>query len=445
MVETLKVAVVGAGPAGMYVADALVFQQDFPVRVDVFDRLPTPFGLLRYGVAPDHLKMKALASALQRTLDDERVRFLGNVEVGRDITVEELRTHYSAVVYTFGASTDRRLDIPGEDLPGSASATEFVNWYSGHPDVPCDRFDLRARTAVVVGVGNVAVDVARILVKDVDELASTDLPTDVVKVLRDSAIADVHLLGRRGPLQAKFTHKELRELGELTGVDVLVDPNDLALSDEEVDLLEAEPALQRNLDTLREWSAREPSGAARRLHLHFYTRPVELVGPEAVTGVVIERTALDSHGRAVPTGQSTLLPAQLVLRSVGYRGVALVGVPLDEGTGTVPHELGRVVRNGAVSPGEYVAGWVGRGPVGVLGTNRADAEVVVERLLADAPELKEAPDVDVREVLTARGIDVVGCDGWNQIDSAEIARGRDEGRRRSKLATWGELLSAARI
>jgi ferredoxin--NADP+ reductase len=436
----------------MYVADALLFQQDVPVLVDVFDRLPTPFGLLRYGVAPDHLKMKSLARALQRTLDDERVRFFGNVTIGSDVTVEELRAGYSAVVYTFGAASDRRLGLVGEDLPGSRSATEFVMWYSGHPDVPADRFDLSAvSSVVVVGVGNVAVDVARVLAKQVDALRSTDIPDAVLEVLAHSAVTDVHVLGRRGPVHAKFTSKELAELGELAGVDVVVDPVSLELTDEEEAVLAVEPALARNLRVLREWAQRERSDAPRRLHLHFWTRPVALVGGDAdggaLSAVRVESTELDEEGQCVPVGSATELPAQLLLRSVGYRGRPVEGVPFDERSGTIPHTGGRVHRDGAVSPGEFVAGWIGRGPVGVLGTNRADAEAVVAQVLEDAPGLLARPltGPDPVALLRERGVVLVDTAAWGAIDAAEVALGREQAKARTKIATWSGLLEAAGV
>ncbi len=447
--SALRVAVVGAGPAGMYVADALVLPREgsaVPVQVDVYDRLPTPFGLLRYGVAPDHPKMKMLTRALQRTLDDPRVRFLGGVQVGTDVTVDELRAGYHAVAYSFGASTDRRLGVPGEDLPGSRSATSFVTWYSGHPDAPADDVDLSGvRTAVVVGVGNVAVDVARVLSRPVADLRVTDVPEPVLDRLAASAVADVHVLGRRGPVQAKFTVKELRELGELEGVDVVVDPADLVLSAADEAELAEHPAVGRNLELLREWSQRPLTGAPRRLHLHFWSRPAALEGDGRVERVLVERTRLDGDGRLVAAGAPSPLPAELVLRSVGYRGTGLDGVPLDPATCTVPARDGRVLRDGAVSPGEYVAGWIGRGPVGVLGTNRSDAEGVVEGLLADAPALLARPlGPDPVALLAQRGVTPVDAEGWGRIDAGEVARGQALGRARTKIATWDDLLATAR-
>ena len=447
MTQELRVAVVGAGPAGMYVADALTYQKQLPARVDVFDRMPTPFGLLRYGVAPDHLKMKSLARSLQRTLNDERVRFFGNVNVGSDVTVDELRSAYHAVVYSFGASSDRQLDIPGEDLAGSTSATDFVSWYSGHPDVPEDRYQLEGvSSAVVVGVGNVAVDVSRVLVKSVDELRQTDIPEPVLARLAHSGVTDVHVLGRRGPVHARFTSKELKELGELDGVDVLMDPAQLELSSEDQEELAAEPAQQRNLDIMAEWAERGATGAPRRLHLHFWSRPVEVLGAEGrMTAVRIEPTRLQD-GRVVADAPRYDLPAQLMLRSVGYRGVELPGVPLHDDTYTVPHVDGRVHRNEEVSVGEYVAGWIGRGPVGVLGTNRSDAESVVDRLLEDVPVLlQQELSGSVEALLAERGVNCVDCDGWLAIDAAEVARGSALGRPRTKIATWDQLLAAAEI
>lgn len=430
----------------MYVADALLFQRDQPVHVDLYDRLPTPFGLLRYGVAPDHLKMKSLARPLQRVLDDPRVRFFGNVEVGRDITVDELRSSYHAVVYTFGASTDRRMDIPGEELPGSWSATDLVSWYSGHPDALEDRFDLSAvSTAVVVGVGNVAVDVSRILTKSVDALAATDMPQPVIDRLSASAITDVHVLGRRGPVHARFTAKELRELGELEGVDIVVDPAQLELGVQDLADLTSMPALAKNLAILTEWSERPLTGAPCRLHLRFWSRPLSISGSTCVESVQIEPTTI-LDGRVVGHGPAVDLPAQLVLRSVGYRGIPIPGVPFDADSGTIPHDQGRVLRDGRLSPAEYVAGWVGRGPVGILGTNRSDAEGVVERLLEDAGELLSTDPVGpaAEALLGARGVELVDVQRWSAIDSAEVALGQTRGRPRTKLHTWSGLLDASR-
>lgn len=433
----LRIAVVGGGPAGIYAAEALTRhadqEPDLDLAVDVYDRLPTPFGLLRYGVAPDHEKMKASSRALQKTLDHQAVRFFGNVEIGRDLTVEELREHYSAVIYAFGAAAERRLGVPGEDLPGSVSARRFVEWYSGHPDTTVDHFTATARSAVVVGAGNVSLDVARILLKSREQLAATDIPTPVLDVLERSPLAELHMLVRRGPAQVKFTSKELKELGEIEGVDVVVDPADLELSADDEAAVASDKAMVRNVAILREWATRNRTGAPRVLQLHFWTRPTEILGSTTVDAVAVQRTG----------AEAALLPAELVLSAVGYFGVALDGVPLDEVDGTIPTVDGRVLRDGAVSPGEYAVGWIRRGATGVLGTNRHDAASTVESLVADLAGLPVADGADPLDLLVARGATVVQRDGWAAIDRAELALGESEGRTRAKLATWDDLLKAA--
>lgn len=437
--EQLRVAVVGSGPAGVYAAGALTHGHDAAddVRVDVLDRLPAPYGLVRYGVAPDHIKMKSVERALALVLDRPGVRFLGNVELGRDLTVEELRRHYHAVVYATGSSADRHLGVPGEDLPGSFSATEFVAWYNGHPDAQIDAFTLDAEAVAVVGAGNVALDVARVLLREVDELAATDVPDHVVEVLRRRAVRDVHVLVRRGPVQTKFTTKELGELGELAGVAVRVDPESVA------DLEGSDTVSARNLAIFQDWASRQhPGGDVRTLHVHFLTRPVALTGDSQVEGIRIERTELDADGGARGTGEEQDLPVQMVLRSVGYLGQPLPDVPFDESSGIVPSEEGRVLREGALSTGEYVTGWLRRGPTGIIGTNRHDANEVMARLLGDelpAP----AEERDLVELLTERGVDVVAWEGWQRIDAAERALGEQTGRVRAKLGSWDDLLAAA--
>ena len=438
----LKVAIVGAGPAGLYVADALTFQDRYPVEVDVLDRLPTPFGLLRYGVAPDHLKMKSLARTLQRTLDNPSVRFLGGVSVGSDISVSELRARYHAVVYAFGAATDRKLQVPGEDLAGSRSATQFVNWYSGHPDVSGEAFELDSPAAGVVGLGNVAVDVARMLLKDPSELAKTDIPMAVLHRLQTSKVRDVHILGRRGPEHANWTTKELRELTSLEGVDVLVSSDEVARAVYH----EQDPHQARNLEVLAEVASRPVRGEPKRLHVHFWSRPSQLLGEGSLQSVLVERTRADETGSIVARGDSYELRIGLLLRSVGYRGSPITGVPFDEDRGVIPSLEGRVIRSGCISPGEYVVGWIGRGPVGVLGTNRSDAEDLVALMDRDADSLRQSRTVDeppLRECLIDRDVSVVDGAGWARIDAAEIAAGTATGRPRAKLSSYAALYAAA--
>jgi ferredoxin/flavodoxin---NADP+ reductase len=444
--QTLRVAVIGSGPAGIYAAQALAAAEGVGA-VDVLDRLPAPYGLVRYGVAPDHLKIKSTIRALQGVLEDPVVRFLGNVELGRDVSVAELHECYDAVIIAAGAAVDRRLGVPGEDLPGSFSATEFVSWYSGHPDAAVDRFALEATSVVVVGVGNVAVDVARLLAKTADELRGTDLPDHVLDVLSASSVTDIHMLGRRGPAQATFTSKELAELGDLANADVIVDPAELVLDEASQEAMASSPAVRRNVATLQQWAERQPEGRPRRLHLRFLTRPTALLGATCVEGVQVERTALDGTGRVSGTGELSEIPAQLVLRSVGYRGVALPGLPFDEGSGTLPHDAGRVLVDGGPLPRTYVAGWIKRGPSGVIGTNKKDAAETVASLLTDAPTLPRAPQRDpdaLPDLLRSRGVDVVEWDGWQRIDAAELERGRDTGRDRVKIHERGLMLRLSR-
>ena len=444
----LRVAVVGSGPSGCYTAQTLV-QLDPEVRVDVLDRLPCPYGLVRYGVAPDHEKIKSLQGSLRTVLEHDRVRFLGGVRVGGPggLSVERLRTLYHAVVYCVGAAADRHLGIPGEELPGSWSATEFVSWYSAHPDATDAGFVRGVRSAVVIGVGNVAVDVTRMLVRGAGELRPTDMPQAALDTLAASGIAEVHMVGRRGPSQARFTTKELRELGGLTDTEVTVDPEALALDPGYTDS-SALPAVQRRtVEALRCWAAEPPRQAARRIRLRFFLRPVELLadGGGRVGAVRFERTAPDGRGGVTGTGRYEDVPAQLVLRSVGYRGVPLEGLPFDAASGTVPHREGRVLRDGVISPGEYVAGWIKRGPTGVIGTNRPCAKETATSLLADAPVLvrQEVPE-DPLAALRAEGVEPVPWAGWQAIEHAEAELGARLGRSVVKLADWDALLGAAR-
>ncbi|MCW2544741.1 MAG: hypothetical protein JWM40_2293 [Frankiales bacterium] len=422
----LRVAVVGAGPAGLYTADALTFDAEPAVEVDLLERLPVPFGLLRYGVAPDHLNIKAAGDTLQGVLERDPVQLYCHVGIGSDVTVSELRERYDAVVYAIGASQDRRLGIPGEELPGSSSATQFVNWYNGHPE-QAGLDGLPATSVAVIGIGNVALDVARLLLKDPEQLLHTDIPQPVIEVLRASAVTDVHIIGRRGAEHAKFTPKELKELGELTGVDVVVDPLEIPAEDPEG----AKPPTKRNLAVLREWAARERTDARRRLHVHFGATPLAVLGEERVTGLRLS------------TGE---LPCQLVLRSVGYRSLPLPNVPFDDETGTIPSRSSRVVRDGEAAPGEYVVGWVRRGATGILGTNRSDAMDAVASLHEDLPALlarrTRAPE-GIEGLLEERGLQHVDLQRWAAIVEREHAHGADHGRSRVKIADLAGLLDAA--
>jgi ferredoxin/flavodoxin---NADP+ reductase len=431
----LRVAIVGAGPAGFYAAAALLKTGD--VEVELFDRLPTPFGLVRAGVAPDHPEIKSVVRVYDKTAALPGFRFHGNVEVGRDISHGELLKHHHAVIYAHGAPGDRRLGIPGEDLPGSHAATEFVAWYNGHPDACDARFDLSGPRAVVVGNGNVALDVARMLVLTRDELAATDVADHALEALAASEIEEIVVLGRRGPGQAAFTNPELRELGELRDADVIVDAGAVA------DVAQPEHATaRRNVEILRDYAHGEPAGKRRRIVLRFLASPVEIVGERRVEGVRVVHNELDETLRAHPTDRSEVIEAGLVLRSIGYRGSPIDGVPFDERAATVANEGGRV------SPGVYAAGWVKRGPSGVIGTNKKCANETVRALLDDAAQGRlPAPSAGagaLAELLRDRVPDRVGYGGWQRIDMRERDRGAAQDRPRVKLVRRKELIAAAR-
>ncbi|MGW9634172.1 FAD-dependent oxidoreductase [Nocardiopsis alba] len=441
----LRVAVIGSGPAGVYTADALTRQRRVPVRIDVLDRLYTPYGLVRHGVAPDHTKIKGVARALRRILEHPDVDFVGGVEFGTDLTRADLARSHHAVVYATGASVDRRMGVPGEDLAGSVAATDFVNWYCGHPDSGVERFVLDAEEVAVVGAGNVALDVARILVKTADELRHTDIPQPVLDVLARSRVRTVHVLARRGPLQAKFTAPELRDLLELPGVDVVVRPEQVDIDPARVGTGDpatrsVSRAARTNLKLLRECAERTPEGRPRRVEFHFWSRPEEVLGEDRVSGLRVERTRLDDQGRLEGTGEHTVLDVGMVLRSVGYAGVPLSGVPFDENGRTVPQRDGRVLdEHGDAVPGDYVAGWIKRGATGVIGTNKSDAAGTVRSLLSDADALRSAlPEpVELTEVLADRGLTVGDYEGWLRIDEAEgrLAAELERGER-VKLGGW---------
>ena len=434
-----RVAVVGSGPAGFYAAAALL-ASDLGVEVDMIERLPTPWGLVRLGVAPDHPNIKAVSRAFEKTAAQPGFRFFGNVEVGRDVTHEELAERYDAVVYSVGARADRQLGIAGEELPGSWAATEFVAWYNGHPDYQELEFDLSHERAVVIGNGNVALDVARMLALTPDELAPTDTTDAAIAAINESGIREILVVGRRGPVQAAWTPVEVGELGELAGADILVDPADLELDEASAAELEAAPpTVKRNVEHLRDYASREPAGKPRAIRLRFLSSPTAILGDGRVEAIELVRNEL-VDGRAVATGELETIPCGIVFRSVGYRGVGLPGVPFDEGSGTIPNDGGRV------EPGLYAAGWIKRGPSGVIGTNKKDATETVGLLLEDARagRLRRAGEATLEALLEERGVGAVLYAGWEAIDRAEQSAGEPHGRPRIKLCTWDALLDAAR-
>ena len=449
----LRVAVVGSGPAAFYAAGALL-AADPPAEVDMIERLPTPWGLVRLGVAPDHPNIKAVSRAFEKIALRPGFRFFGNVEVGRDVTHDELARLYDAVVYSVGAQTDRRLGIPGEDLSGAWAATELVAWYNGHPDFQELEFDLSGRRAVVVGNGNVALDVARMLALTRRELEETDTTDPAIEAIASSGIEEILVLGRRGPVQAAWTPPELQEMGELEGADIVVDPAELELDPaSEAELMAATPIVRRNVEVLREFAAREPQGRPRRIVLRFRVSPTALLGEEHVEAVELVRNRLVPDGkgsvRAEATDERETVPADIVFRSVGYHGVPLMGLPFDERRGTLPNDGGRVLDDSSAPlPGVYCAGWIKRGPTGVIGTNKKDATETVELLLQDAaagrlPRREDAAG-SLEDVLVERDVEPVLYPGWQAIDLAERDAGEPLGRPRVKLRTWDELLVAAR-
>ena len=431
----LKVAIVGSGPAAFYAAGHLLASEDPPAEVDMIERLPTPWGLVRLGVAPDHPQLKTVSRAFEKIAARPGFRFLGNVEVGRDVAQDELAGIYDAVVYAVGSQTDRQLGIPGEDLPGSWPATELVAWYNGHPDFQELEFDLSGERAVVIGNGNVALDVARMLALTPEELASTDTTDAAIEAIVGSGLREILVLGRRGPVQASWTSAELQELGELAGADVLVDPAELELEPASAEELEhGSNIVRRNVEILREFSEREPAGKPRSVRLRFRASPVAIHGAQRVEAVEIVRNRLEADGRgsvrAVPTEEREVVPCGIVFRSVGYRGTGIPGTPFDERSGTIPNDGGRVLdASGAPVPGLYCAGWIKRGPTGVIGTNKKDATETVDHLLEDARSgrLAARGGGTLDELLARRGVEVVSYTGWQSIDAVEKARGEPQG------------------
>lgn len=445
----LRIAIVGAGPAGFFAAAALLAQTGTAVTVDLFDALPAPFGLVRFGVAPDHAKIKSVTKAFEKTAADPRFRFLGNVTLGKDVTREELLHCYDRVLYTVGAQSDRKLGVEGEELAGSFSATEFVAWYNGHPDFADRKFDLSCSAVVIVGVGNVAMDVARILAKTPDELASTDIAAHALDALRKSRIRDIYILARRGPAQAKFTNPEVKEFGELESAVPQVIAKELDLDEVSQAQADADKTTGRNIEILRSFIGREANDGQRRVHFRFCVSPTALLGTDGrLTAVRMEQNALTPNGSgdvsARGTGLFSELEAGLLFRSVGYKGTPLDGLPFDARNGVIPNEQGRIMQGVGDQPAsgrEYVAGWIKRGPSGVIGTNKPCAVESAEAMLADAAAATTAATGNIDTLLSERGVRVVTFEDWKRLDAAEIADGAAVGRPRVKLATREAMLA----
>jgi ferredoxin/flavodoxin---NADP+ reductase len=442
-----RVAVVGAGPSGLYAAAALLASGS-GVSVDVLDRLPAPYGLVRYGVAPDHVKMKSVIRVLQQPFEPAEVRFLGNVRVGvGGVPLDVLRQHYHAIVHATGSAVDRALGVPGEDLPGSLGSGAFVSWYCGHPDFTKLDPPLDHPGVAVVGAGNVALDVARVLARTADEMAATDVPDPVLDGLRRSGVRDIHVLVRRAPQHVRFTPAELRQIGELANADVIVHDDGLLAAGIHDD--DGDKRHRHNLEILARWAAAGTAGTGRprRVHLSFLRSPVRLLGEGRVTGIVVRRNELTPDGRIVGTGEEETLDVGLVVRAIGYTGEAVPGLPFDERNGIVPNEAGRVVQDGVPVPGAYVTGWIKRGPTGVIGTNKHDAIETVAAVLADLPSLPPPPfpdPADLRRALAAHGVEPVDWTAWLRLDAEEVRLGEGRGAERVKVAELAAMLEACR-
>lgn len=459
MTRPLRVAIVGAGPAGIYAADLLTkAERDFEVSIDLFERLPAPFGLVRYGVAPDHPRIKGITGALVKILDRGDIRLFSNVTYGQDITLEDLHRFYDAVIFSTGCFIDANLRIPGVELPRSYGAAEFVNWYDSHPDVS-QEWPLEERSVAVIGNGNVALDVARMLSKQADDLLSTEIPDHVYRGLKKSQVTDVHVFGRRGPAQAKFTPLEIRELGQVKDVDIVVYPEDFEFDAGSMEAIQASNQVKQVAKTLTDFTLREPTGAARRLHLHFLHAPTAVLGDaeSGVTGLRTERQQLDGTGGVTGTGEFTDWDVTAVYRAVGYFGSPLPELPFDARKGVITNVEGRVVdgdsQAGAgaspVIPGVYATGWIKRGPVGLIGHTKGDALETITHLIEDyhagvLPHPAEADEDAIVEFLEQRGVEFIDWEGYHRLESFERASGEPHGRERIKVATRQGMLQAAR-
>ncbi|MCC6801582.1 MAG: FAD-dependent oxidoreductase [Anaerolineae bacterium] len=451
----LRVAIIGSGPSAFYAAEYLLKQPDLTVQLDMFDRLPTPYGLVRGGVAPDHPKIKTVTRVYERTAQTPGFRFFGHVAFGKDLSHDDLIAHYHAIIYAVGAQSDRHMGIPGEDLPGSDPATEFVGWYNGHPDYRNLSFDLTQTSVAVVGNGNVAMDVARILASTYDELARTDIADYALEALKNSRVRDIYMLGRRGPAQAAFTNPELKEFGELQDAECIVRPEDIELDSlsQTYILSGSDRNAERNVQTLQRYSMNGNPGKSRRIHMRFLVSPTKILGDKAVEAIEIVHNELyraeDGSLRPRPTDKTETLPVGLVFRSIGYKGLPLPGVPFDQRRGVIPNAQGRIVDpdQNRTLYGEYAVGWIKRGPSGIIGTNKPDAQESVDQLLADFSAGKLlSPSSPLPESLEAllreRGVDFITFDDWLKLDAIEQERGAAQNRPRVKFTTVESMLDA---
>ena len=441
----LRVAVIGAGPAGIYASDLLAKQG---VNIDLFEQMPAPFGLIRYGVAPDHPRIKGIIASLHRVLDTPTIRLLGNIHIGEDITIAQLHEYYDAVLLATGAVADRDLDIPGENLNGSYGAADFVGFYDGNPRFH-RTWNLTATHVAIIGVGNVALDISRILAKTANELHTTEIPDNVYQTLKTNQATHIHIFGRRGPAQAKFTPLELKELDHSPSINVVVDPEDIDYDEASIAARRASKSQDLVCQTLEQYAMREPKDAPHTLHIHLFENPVEILGEDGnVVGLRTERMELDGTGHVQGTGKFTEWPVQAVYRAVGYRSEAITAVPFDHGTAVIPNDGGHVVDPaGEIVPGVYVTGWIKRGPVGLIGNTKSDAKETTDMLIADALAGRLTPRTatgDITEYLEAQGIPYTTWDGWHKLDAHERSLGSAEGRERKKVVEWDEMVTHSR-
>ena len=443
----LRVAVIGSGPAGIYASD-LLMKSGRTVEIDLFEQMPAPFGLIRYGVAPDHPRIKGIVNSLHAVMEKPNIRFLGNIEVGTTITVEKLHEYYDAIVFATGAVADRDLGIPGENLNGSYGAADFVGFYDGNPRFH-RTWNLTATHIAIIGVGNVALDISRILAKTANELHTTEIPDNVYQTLKTNQATHIHIFGRRGPAQAKFTPLELKELDHSPSINVVVDPEDIDYDEASIAARRASKSQDLVCQTLEQYAMREPKDAPHTLHIHLFENPVEILGEDGnVVGLRTERMELDGTGHVQGTGKFTEWPVQAVYRAVGYRSEAITAVPFDHGTAVIPNDGGHVVDPaGEIVPGVYVTGWIKRGPVGLIGNTKSDAKETTDMLIADALAGRLTPRTatgDITEYLEAQGIPYTTWDGWHKLDAHERSLGSAEGRERKKVVEWDEMVAHSR-
>ncbi|SQG63324.1 ferredoxin/adrenodoxin reductase [Corynebacterium renale] len=450
MSRPMRIAVVGAGPAGIYASDLLV-KSDHDVQIDLFEKMPAPFGLIRYGVAPDHPRIKGIVKSLHNVLEREEIRFLGNIEVGKDITVDELREFYDAIVFSTGATGDKPLNIPGADLPEHYGAGQFVGFYDGNPNFTRD-WPLDAEQVAVIGVGNVGLDIARVLAKTADELKVTEIPDNVYETLSKNAAKEIHVFGRRGPAQAKFTPLELKELDHSDTIEVVVDPEDIDYDAASEQARRDSKSVDLVCQTLEGYAIREPKGAPHKLHIHLFEAPVEILGEDGhVVGLKTERMQLDGNGGVTGTGKYTTWPVQAVYRAVGYRSDAVESVPFDHERAVIPNDGGHVLdEDGQIVPSLYATGWIKRGPVGLIGNTKSDAKETIGMVIADfdaghlpSPSEENLDPQAILDFFAQKDLAVTTWEGWHRLDAAERALGEAEGRERKKIVEWEDMVRHA--